>query len=575
MFRRLWVPAIISSVGWALSDMADSIVLGQKMGTVGLATIGLILPVYMVESMLAHGIGLGGSVRYARLMGEGKREEAKKNFSGMFILALIVSFAISILGLCLIEPLIGVLGTKPADGALFSATKAYLSIQLATAPLFFLSHLFNYYLRNDGSEKRAGAGSVIGNITDISLNFLFVLALEQGTGGAALATAIGQIVSVAIYLPGLFSEKHSLRFGSPSKGWFASSLKMLRSGLATSVSYLYQMVFFLLCNNILIRMNGGSEVGIAVFDIIQSTSYLVLYLYEGTARAMQPILSTYHGEQNEPGRRSLLKIGFTVGVIVSNAIMSIIAVFPELACMVFGVKESSVKEIAFVALRFYAIGAFFAGISILICNYYQSYEREKPAFLIGTLRGVVILIPATLVCSQFGQNGFWCLFPITEILSLSIGLLILFIMRRSGKNTPQSIAEDRIFRRTIPSTESDIGTASSDLEEFCERWEASPRQQYSVMMTVEELGLAILQHGFEGRDDGYIQITVIACEDGDFELRLRDDARTFDPFSLNTSRASSEEDVDMDSIGVLMIKERSKEFNYRRYQGFNSLFVKI
>ena len=60
MFRRLWIPAMLSSFGWALSDMADSVVLGQKLGTIGLATIGLILPVYMVESMLAHGIGLGG-----------------------------------------------------------------------------------------------------------------------------------------------------------------------------------------------------------------------------------------------------------------------------------------------------------------------------------------------------------------------------------------------------------------------------------------------------------------------------------------------------------------------------------
>lgn len=64
MYRRLWAPAMLSSLGWALSDMADAVVVGQRLGTVGLAAISLILPVYMVNCMVAHGFGLGGSVRY-------------------------------------------------------------------------------------------------------------------------------------------------------------------------------------------------------------------------------------------------------------------------------------------------------------------------------------------------------------------------------------------------------------------------------------------------------------------------------------------------------------------------------
>ena len=69
IFRRMWGPAIISSAGWALSDIADAVVVGQRMGAVGLAAIALILPVYMINCMFAHGLGLGGSVRYSRLLG--------------------------------------------------------------------------------------------------------------------------------------------------------------------------------------------------------------------------------------------------------------------------------------------------------------------------------------------------------------------------------------------------------------------------------------------------------------------------------------------------------------------------
>ena len=114
-----------------------------------------------------------------------------------------------------------------------------------------------------------------------------------------------------------------------------------------------------------------------------------------------------------------------------------------------------------------------------------------------------------------------------------------------------------------------------ELEAFCEVCGADMKQQMLSTMTVEELGMAILKHGFQGRTDGYLQLTAIMDEGGVLELHLRDDATTFNPFALDTSRASRDEAFDMDGMGVLVIKKRAKEFFYRRYQGFNTLIIKI
>ena len=181
-----------------------------------------------------------------------------------------------------IDPLLALLGTRSTDGALYAATRDYLQILVAATPLFYLSNVFNYYLRNDGSQRRAGAGSVIGNLCDIALNITLVLALDMGTRGAALSTALGQIITIAIYLPGFFGQKHTLRFALPCGRWLVPALSALKAGMATSVQYLYQMIFFLVCNNLLIRLGG--ETAVAVFDVIQNTSYLILYLFEGTGR---------------------------------------------------------------------------------------------------------------------------------------------------------------------------------------------------------------------------------------------------------------------------------------------------
>ena len=254
------------------------------------------------------------------------------------------------------------------------------------------------------------------------------------------------------------------------------ALLALRAGLATSVQYLYQMIFLLLCNNLLIRLGGES--GVAVFDVLQNTSYLILYLYEGTARAMQPLLSTYLGEHNTAGRRQVAKLGFASGIAVGGVLILLIEVWPMGMCLLFGIAGSSAQALAFTALRIYGFGAFFAGINILLCNYYQACERERASFLMETLRGAALLLPLTLLCSRLGLTGFWWLFPATEA-----GALALFcVLARGGRFSVRDLAPERIFQRTIPSSASDLGAVVQELEAFCEQWGAAPRQQYFVTM---------------------------------------------------------------------------------------------
>ena len=569
MFRQLWIPAMFSSLGWAFSDMADAVVVGQQLGTVGLAAIGLILPVYMINCMVAHGLGLGGSVRYSRLAGQGNMKEAAESFNGVIALALILSIATAVLGSIFMQPLLAVLGTRPQDGALYTATKAYLQILVAATPLFYLSNIFNYYLRNDGSQSRAGIGSVVGNLCDIALNILLVLVFHMGTRGAALSTALGQIITICIYLPGFFEKGHTLRFAQPQYEEIKQAARSMCSGLATSVQYLYQMIFFLICNNLLLRLGG--EKAVAVFDLIQNTSYLLLYLYEGTGRAMQPILSTYQGEHNKQGKKNVVHLGFLSGLCAGGALIALVELWPRGLCLLFGTAGTSSEALSVIALRFYGVAAFFAGINILLCNYYQACENEKPSFLLETLRGAILLIPLTFLCYHLGLTYFWLLFLLTEA-----GALALFLLAGTGgRFKKKELSEDRIFQRTIFSNAVDVVDVSRELEAFCEHWGADAKQQMFATMTVEEIGMAILQHGFKGRTDGYIQITAIMNENGLLELHLRDDAKEFDPFTMQTKKASAEGDFDMDSMGVLVIKESAREFSYRHYQGFNTLVIKL
>ena len=114
------------------------------------------------------------------------------------------------------------------------------------------------------------------------------------------------------------------------------------------------------------------------------------------------------------------------------------------------------------------------------------------------------------------------------------------------------------------------------MTQFCERWQTDQRQGHFVTMAVEEIAMSILQKAMGKAADGRIRVTVVAQENGEFVLHFIDNAVKFDPFSLKNLRISDFfEDLDVNAVGMMIVRKKAKEFLYRQSQGFNSLMVRI
>ena len=568
MFRRLFLPSILFSTGWALSDIADAVVVGQRLGTVGLAGIALVLPVYMINCTLAHGLGLGGAVHFSRLMAHGDFDAARTCFTNTILTALLLSGMTALLGLLGMDALLYVLGAAHASAEVMAATREYLTVLLASTPLFYLSNILNYYLYNDDNQRLAVLGAIIGNISDIALNFVLVLGYGLGMRGAALSTTSGQVITISIFMFGLWGREHHLQLRRPVVDWLWRGLGQLKKGLASSISYLYQMIFFVVCNNTLVRLGGDAAV--AVFDVIQNASYILLYLYEGTSRAMQPLLSTFYGEN---GRRDLAETrararlyGGGIGLVL----ILLVEIAPVIVCWIFGVGEGEVRGLTEFALRVYCVGAVFAGLNILDSSYYFSCGVEKGALLIQTLRGCALLLPLTVLGGFLGDlKAFWFIFPLTEI-----GTWLLFRAWTAcrGGYEVELLPEERIYSRTVSGTSEEVMAADREIETFCETRGIDSKRCYAVTLAVEEICGTIVRNGMK---DGHIRLTLLDSTDGDVILMLRYNDDYFNPFSLQTNMANAEGNFDMDAMGILMIRKQSKDFAYRRYQGLNSLVVRL
>ncbi|MEI6101615.1 MAG: MATE family efflux transporter, partial [Eubacteriales bacterium] len=328
--------------------------------------------------------------------------------------------------------------------------------------------------------------------------------------------------------------------------------------------------FILAANNILMRIGG--EGGVAVFGVVLNISYIALCLYDATGATLQPLISTFIGEKNKTALRATRRLSFAWGMGLSALLIFAVFIFAENICGFFGLRADISQGVY--AVRLFCIGAVFAGVSIIASAYFQAGGRARWSFAIGLLRNCIVLLPLALLLGLFGPQLFWWVFPITEGVSLAVWMLI----RRLGrhKNTEKDMDRSRIYSRMIENKNEDIRTLLTEVESFCEKWEADVKQSYYVLMAVEEICNAIIQNAFGGNHGEYIQLTLIANGDGIFELHVRDNAILFNPFDMITKKVDIEDsERELDSLGMLMIKNKSKDFFYRRYQGFNTLTVKV
>lgn len=569
MFYRFFFPSLISSLGLSLGNIADALVVGSKMGETGLAAISLIGPVFMIYNVFDLGIAVGGSIHYTKLLGEGKAKDGIHSFNQMLYASLFISAVTAVLGSLFLPQIMLVLGTNPSDGVLYEAARSYAGILFIAAPLFFLNFLLYFYVRCDDNQKLASVGFVIGNAADIILNFIFVITFNMGVEGAVLATVIGKAISICIYLPHLFLRWTIIRLElvKPDVKLIWNSFK---NGFASSSQYLFQFLFFIIINHLLMRIGG--ENGLAIFNVVINISYVLFAVYEGMGATIQPLVGTFYGEKNKKAEKITLSLtlrwGFSIGM--TAALLAGILAGP--ICLVFGLNEET-SLLGTTAIRLFCSSTVFAGFSIMMSYYYQAIEKEKLVFLINYLRTFAVYLICGVLFSAFGIEQFWWTFPVTE----AVSLIIWLSWKRHGdkqKRSENVFDESRIFCKTIEKNE-DFGALTAEVEEFCDKWSASVSQQYYVNLTVEEICQAIIMNGFIHMSDGYIELTLIAYENNSFELHIRDNATKLNPFEMNTKKISSDSDEGMESIGVLMVKNKAKEFFYRRYQGFNTLTVKV
>ena len=426
LFLKYVSANVLGMIGYSCYILADTFFIARGIGADALAALNLVLPAYSLMNGTGLMIGMGAASRYTISSTKPEGTLHRTIFTQALYLAAFAAVIFSSGGIFLPDRIAAVLG---ANADTIGYATDYIRILLIFSPLFLGNNLLLSFVRNDGAPRLSMTGMIVGSLTNIVLDYVFIYPRGMGMTGAALATATAPVISMLIMSVHFIKKRNHFR---PVR----TRLSLVRwgdictLGVSSLVTELSSGVVIIVFNYLILGLNGNT--GVAAYGILANIALVLVSIYTGIGQGVQPIVSRYAGKDGEEQRRSLRR--YALATSLSFALLSylLIAVFAVPLAELFNREHDPIlTDIASNGMRIYFVSLFFSGINIVAAAFLSSADRPKQAFVISILRGFVLIIPVAWILSVlFGLTGIWMAVPVTEAIVCALALIFLF--RKDG-----------------------------------------------------------------------------------------------------------------------------------------------
>ena len=422
------IPAIIGMLVNALYNVVDRIYIGHGVGSLGIGGITVSFPIMLILMAFSMLIGVGANSLVAIRFGQDRKEEAEGIFNNAFVLLVISSLLLTVVGFIAMEPFFKLMGTSED---ILSYAMDYMGIILFGAVFQSVGMGMNNFIRSEGNPKIAMYTMLVGAITNIVLDPIFIFAFNMGMKGAALATIISQMVSAAWVLSYFMRGKSFLKLRLPyMKLKPAYVSKILTLGTAPFTMQIASSVLNFIMNKGL--NTYGGDIAVSGMGIVNSVVTLMIMPLFGINQGMQPIIGYNYGAR----KFDRVKQAYRIGVLFATVIVIIgwiaTRLFPEQLVHLFNKKDPDLIAFGVKAIQRNLMFLPVIGFQIVSSNYFQAIGKPKHSALLGLSRQVLILIPALIILPIFfGIDGLISAGPLADITSSIItGIFIIYEMRK-------------------------------------------------------------------------------------------------------------------------------------------------
>ena len=410
-FFKYAIPSSLAMFISSLYTVVDGIFVGQGVGDSALAAVNIVLPFTVMLFGLASMFAIGGGALVSKNIGANNVEKAVNIFRQVFKSLLIFSLVISIICVLFTSQIVTILG---ATEVLKPLAVDYLRFYAIFCIPNLIGIVLNSFVRNDGRPKLAMVSTISGAITNIILDYVFIFQLSMGIKGAAIATGLGQIVTVSILLPHFIMKKGYLSFGNVEIS-FKTIKEFCTIGFPSFFAQGSYSIIVLLHNIALVNYVG--EIGISAYSILNyltTNIYMVLY---GITLGVQPLVSYNYGKKDGEKMLGFFRITAISNIVITVVFVIISFVFGPSLISIF-TNDMQIAKMSYDALKIACLSYFAVGLNLNNLVYYQAIEMPKYSNLSCILRSVVYLPVCLFILGRlFGITGIWTSAIISETLT--------------------------------------------------------------------------------------------------------------------------------------------------------------
>lgn len=422
---RFVFPSIVMMIFTSIYGVVDGLFVSNFVGKTPFAAVNLIMPVLMAVGALGFMVGTGGSAIVAKTMGEGDSERANQIFSMLVVVTVICGALLTAAGLVWLRPIVALLG---AEGEMAEYCVRYGRILLLSETAFMLQNVFQSFFVTAEKPQLGLVVTVAAGLTNMVLDFLFIAVFQWNVEGAAIATAISEVVGGV--LPVLYFARNNdsqLRLTRWSMDW-GVLLKTCTNGSSELMSNLSTSVVNILYNFQLMRMAG--ENGVAAYGVIMYVNFIFIAIFLGYSIGSAPIIGYHYGAENTDELKNLLRKSLVLiggaGVLLTLLAELLAAPLAQL----FVGYDRALMELTCWGFRLFSLSFLLKGFNIFGSAFFTALNNGAVSAGISFLRtllfqtAAVLLLPVVL-----GVNGIWLSIVLAELLALAVTVMFLWKMR--------------------------------------------------------------------------------------------------------------------------------------------------
>lgn len=436
LFFTMAIPSVLAQLINVLYNIVDRIYIGhiKDIGSLALTGVGVTFPIIMVVSAFSAFAGQGGAPLASILLGAKDQEKAEKVLGSSTALLLVFSISLTLILQILKTPLLYAFG---ASDNVIGFAQDYIGLYLWGTIFVMLSLGLNTFISGQGNAKTAMFSVLIGAVTNIILDPIFIFVMNMGVKGAALATVISQAFSAIWVVNFLISKKSSLKIKRENLKLDMKFVKKIGSlGCSPFIMQSTESLVLLTLNSGLQKYGGDLYVG--SMSILISVLQLIFVPVSGIAQGVQPIISYNFGAGNRERVIKTFKALLIVCLVATMFMGGIAVLFPNFYVKMFTESEELMK-LTSKMMPIFTLGMCIFGIQQSIQVTFLAMGQAKFSIFIALLRKVILLVPLAIILPRFlGVKGIYYAEPMADITSVvvaSITFALNFksILKQCGK----------------------------------------------------------------------------------------------------------------------------------------------